>query len=153
MASGSVPSLFPRYFGDQFINSLRIVEAHEAAEKTPPLPPNGVLGGIREPECTTDAEPHVPLPLRIHGSSQVAPDVRVGQMSNQLHKELIPRIRARDTLSNAQLLAALALSMLKPSPAAKLRAVRSVWRVRRKRSVPLSSHEPAERDESDERDD
>lgn len=101
VTSGSVPSLFRPYFGDQFIDGLCGVEPHEAAEKTPPLPPNGVLGGIRQSECTTDADPHVPLPLWIHRSSHVAPDVRVRQMSNQVHEEVIPRTRTLDTLSRA----------------------------------------------------
>jgi hypothetical protein len=83
---GSLTSLFPRDFGKQFVDRLCVVDPHEAAEGTPPFPPNGVLRGIGQPECATDADPHVALRLWIHSSSDVAPDVRVGQVEDQSHE-------------------------------------------------------------------
>ncbi len=84
--SGSVTSLFSRDFGEQFVDRLRIVDSNEATEGTPALPPDRMLRGIRQPECATNADPHVPLRLRALSSSHVAPDVLVGQVGEQLHE-------------------------------------------------------------------
>ena len=86
MRSGSVTSLFPRDFGEQFVDRLGVVQPHEAAEGPAPFPPIGLHRGIRKPKCAADADPHVPFRLRIDSSSHVTPDIRVGEMGQQLHE-------------------------------------------------------------------
>jgi hypothetical protein len=78
--------LFPGDFGEQLVDRPRVVDPHEAAEGSSPLPPNGALRGFREPQCATDANPHVPFGLRSHSSSYVAADVSVGQVPEELHE-------------------------------------------------------------------
>jgi len=82
LRSSGVTSLFPRDFGQQFVNRLGVVQPHEAAEGPTPLPPIGLHRGICKPECAGDADPHVPFRLWIHSSSQVAPDIRIGEMGH-----------------------------------------------------------------------
>ena len=62
------------------------LDSNEATEGTPALPPDRMLRGIRQPECATNADPHVPLGLRLLSSSHVAPDVRISQVVEQLHE-------------------------------------------------------------------
>ena len=85
----------------QFVDRLGVVQPHEAAEGPAPFPPIGLHRGIRKPKCAADADPHVSFRLRIHTSSHVAPDIRVGEMGQQLHEEVIPRFRGADTLSRS----------------------------------------------------
>jgi hypothetical protein len=86
LRSGNVTPLFPRDFGEQFVDSLGVVQPDEAAEGTAPLPPKDLHRGIRKPKRAADADPHVPFRLRIHSSSHVAADIRVGEMGDELHE-------------------------------------------------------------------
>jgi hypothetical protein len=84
--SGSVTPLFPRDFGEQFVDHLRAVDSDETAERSTPLPPNGLHRCNPQPECATDADPDVPLRFWIEISSEVAPNVSVAQVREQLHE-------------------------------------------------------------------
>jgi hypothetical protein len=70
--------LFCLYFGQQFVDHLRRVDAHEPAKEAAPLPPNSTLCRIPEPLCTVRADPHVPVGFRTPDSIDIAPDVRAG---------------------------------------------------------------------------
>ena len=83
--SGSVTPLLSLDFGKQLVDRLRVVDPDEAAEEAPSLPPHGPYGHIRKLLCTVRVESHVPVRLRVRHSSDVARDVRVGQVGEQLH--------------------------------------------------------------------
>lgn len=57
------------------------IDAHEPAERSPPLPTNRTLGRLRESLHAADADPHVPLRLQALRSGNVLPDVPVGKVS------------------------------------------------------------------------